>query len=58
MPQRSDERRIIHPKDLTASIFVKKEDLPKAVKDILYPEEIRAREIERRLKEEKHATGI
>lgn len=44
----------IHPKDCYANTpwMPKKEYLPGDMKDFLYPEEIRAREIERKLKKE------
>ena len=53
-------RVIVHPKDCNARIFVKKEDLPQATKDILYPEERRRQENDRLVKkseEEKSADG-
>ena len=45
----------IHPKNCYAKIFIKKEDLPGNVLEHFYPEEIRAREIERKLKKAKKA---
>ena len=46
-------RRIVHPKDCSARITIKKEDLPKAVRDHFYPEEKRKQEIDRVMKQSK-----
>ena len=42
---------IFRRKDCCARIFIKKEDLSQATRDILYPEEKRVQEIDRRVKE-------
>ena len=46
-------RDIVHLKDCNANIFVKKEDLPEATRDILYPEEKRQKEIDRLMRQSK-----
>ncbi len=46
----AEKRDGIHPKDCSAKIFIKKEDLSQATRDILYPEEKREQEADRVVK--------
>lgn len=47
----------IHPKNIYGKITIKKENLPGNVLEYFYPEEIRAREIERKSRKEGRYNG-